>query len=90
VVPFITVHGAVYPCCALTEGNQRGRIEEHCLGNIYETPFREIWNGPRYRRLKEMLRANEAPPICHMFRECNAYATESAVRSGPLAKEQTA
>ena len=56
VVPFITVHGAVYPCCALTEGNQRGKIEKHCLGNIFDTPFREIWNGPRYRRLKEMLR----------------------------------
>jgi MoaA/NifB/PqqE/SkfB family radical SAM enzyme len=90
VVPFITVHGTVYPCCALTEGNQRGKIEKYCLGNLFETPFRQIWDGPRYRRLKEMLRANQAPPVCRMFRECNAYATESAVHSSPLAKEETA
>lgn len=78
-VPFITVEGTVYPCCALTEGNQRGKIEPHCMGNIFETPFREMWRGPRYRLLREMLRRNEVPPVCNMFRECNAFATEKGV-----------
>jgi len=87
VVPFITVHGTVYPCCALTEGNQRTRIEPYCMGSIFDTPFREMWKGTKYRRLKEMLRKNEVPPVCNMFRECNAYATEEAVCKHKVVRE---
>jgi len=87
-VPFITVDGTVYPCCALTEGNQRGKIEPYCMGNIFETPFRELWNGPRYRRLKEMLRRNEVPPVCNMFRECNGFATEKAICRHRVVRER--
>jgi len=89
IVPFITVHGTVYPCCALTEGNQRSKIEPYCMGNIFETSFRRIWNGPRYRKLKEMLRNNEVPPVCNMFNECNAFATESGIYKHKIIREES-
>ena len=78
LVPFFTVNGTVYPCCALTEGNQRGKIDKYCPGNIFETPFRDMWYGPEYRNLMRMLRKNEIPPLCNKFRECDAFDTEHA------------
>jgi len=89
IVPFITVHGTVYPCCALTEGNQRRKIEPYCMGNIYETSFHEMWNGPRYRKLKEMLRNNEVPPVCNMYKECNAFATERGAYKHKTVREES-
>jgi MoaA/NifB/PqqE/SkfB family radical SAM enzyme len=90
IVPFITVHGTVYPCCALTEGNQRSKIEKYCMGNIFETPFRELWKGPKYSNLRSMLRRNEAPPVCNIFRECNAFATETAFYKHKTVREEKA
>ena len=88
VVPFITVDGTVYPCCAVTEGNQRGKIERYCMGNVFEQPFREMWNGPRYRALKAMLRGGEVPPVCNMFRECNGFATERGICRHDVVREE--
>ena len=34
LVPFILVDGTVYPCCALTEGNQRKCVRPQALGNV--------------------------------------------------------
>lgn len=78
LVPFILVDGTVYPCCALTEGNQRSKIRPLAMGNILEVPFKDIWQSKRFRELRQMLRRGDAPLVCYRFRECTAYATEHA------------
>ena len=39
-------NGDVYTCCALG-----GR--QHCLGNVYETSFWDVWDSPRAKAMKE-------------------------------------
>lgn len=82
-VPFITVDGVVYPCCGLTEGNQRKYIDKAAFGNIFKTHFRDIWNGDGYRDLKSRISRGEVPDICRMYRPCTSFKTGPALRQKP-------
>ena len=62
--PFIFASGHVIPCCAGNEANRRDFQKDTALGNIHETPFKEIWNGERYVQLRRMLREGKIPPPC--------------------------
>lgn len=55
---FITVDGFVTPCCI------RNDPEVFNLGNIFETPFKEIWNGKKYQEFRETMIKNLPNPIC--------------------------
>ncbi len=58
---FIHWDGSVYPCCML-----RGKVEP--LGNITETPFKEIWFGRKYQIFREKIKNNrEACFSCDDF-----------------------
>ena len=52
VVPWYSAHvdakGRVYPCCYLTNS-------EHVMGNIYTSPFEDVWHGERYRKFRSDL-----------------------------------
>jgi len=74
-VPFITVDCVVYPCCALTEGNQRKAVEKFALGNIFKTPFKEMWYSKRFREVRRMINQNKAPVFCYWPRECPQFDT---------------
>jgi len=50
---YITVNGNVLRCC-ISPFSARS-YEELILGNVFETPFEGIWNGPLYARLREAL-----------------------------------
>jgi len=63
-MPFIFVDGTVIPCCCLNEGNHREWQRETSLGNIFETPFREIWDGDEYRNMRRTLWRGEVPRNC--------------------------
>jgi MoaA/NifB/PqqE/SkfB family radical SAM enzyme len=56
---YITANGNVLPCCfsPFTTNDYAGLI----LGNAFQTPLSEIWNGPAYRRFRGALRS-DAPP----------------------------
>jgi MoaA/NifB/PqqE/SkfB family radical SAM enzyme len=69
-MPFIFVDGTVIPCCAGNEGNRRDTQRRLSLGNVFETDFAEIWNGPRYRDLREKIWRNEVPAPCRL---CSIY-----------------
>jgi MoaA/NifB/PqqE/SkfB family radical SAM enzyme len=43
---YISALGNVYSCCFAPF--HPGPARERILGNVFETPFAEIWNGPRY------------------------------------------
>ena len=83
-VPFITVDGVVYPCCGLTEGNQRKFIDKAAFGNIFTAPFRKIWNGEGYKDLKTKISKNEPPDICRLYRPCTSFKTGPALMQKPI------
>jgi len=68
---FITWDGAVYPCCMA-----RGKIPP--LGNIRETPLRELFTGEAYREFRTRLRATRLP-LCH---RCDNYLAENRLLTG--------
>jgi hypothetical protein len=50
--------GRVLPCCAgdINAPNQ--------LGNVYETPWSDIWNGQEYTKLRADMLAEQENPLC--------------------------
>ena len=63
-MPYITVTGHVFPCCAMNEQNERRKQKELAMGNVFETSFKEIWNNRRYKNLRKKIRSGEFPPYC--------------------------
>lgn len=57
---YITVDGYVTACCEYPATVAK----VHNFGNVLEQPFREIWNGPRYRAFRRKLLNGEAPKVC--------------------------
>lgn len=45
----INPNGSVSPCCAVED-------EKDDFGNIFEQPFREIWNNEKYRRARNYIK----------------------------------
>jgi len=68
---FIAWDGAVYPCCMA-----RGKIPP--LGNVRETPFRELFTGEAYRVFRTRLRETRLP-LCH---RCDNYLAENRLLAG--------
>lgn len=57
----VNVDGSVTPCCWLRPDMGEGFV----MGNVFETPFAEIWRGPRYRELRRrMLQGRAGMPVC--------------------------
>ncbi len=72
---FIEVDGTVKPCCA----------SEAKMGNLNETPFAEIWNGPGYQNLRGQL-AGKLPLTDSSCSRCFAVfsnRTDALLRSQP-------
>jgi MoaA/NifB/PqqE/SkfB family radical SAM enzyme len=65
---YITAVGNVLPCCIspFATADYPGLI----LGNVFETPFEEIWNGPRYVERRTALHTGQ--PL-HPCEQCGAY-----------------
>ncbi|HYM62564.1 MAG TPA: SPASM domain-containing protein, partial [Thermoanaerobaculia bacterium] len=50
---FVDPRGRLYPCITLD------------MGNVFDTPFPEIWNGPRLRAFRRLIRREHRLPLCH-------------------------
>lgn len=72
--PYIMTGGYVMPCCQVLQNNDRPYLRQHCLGNVYETPFRQLWSSRRYRRYRELVASanGQVPALC---KGCRAYDT---------------
>jgi radical SAM protein with 4Fe4S-binding SPASM domain len=59
---YVTANGNVLPCCfaPFTTRAYEGTI----LGNVFERPLREIWNGDAYRAFRRAHRSDEPPEPC--------------------------
>ena len=55
---YVSADGYIIPCCV--------RADPQLLnfGNILETPFRKIWNGPEYRNLRKSIKSNKVWDYC--------------------------
>ena len=61
----VNVDGAVTPCCYL----RPDMGEQFVMGNVFDTPFVEIWRGPRYRAFRAaMLDGRAGMPVCDRCR----------------------
>jgi radical SAM protein with 4Fe4S-binding SPASM domain len=56
---YVASNGDVVPCCIVADS------DTVCMGNVFEQPFGEIWNGPAYRQLREQIRSHQLPSFCH-------------------------
>jgi radical SAM protein with 4Fe4S-binding SPASM domain len=57
---YITLDGTVHPCCSCSRADP-GTI----MGNIFETPIQQIWNGKKYQNFRKAIRAGKRPyEIC--------------------------
>ena len=64
IMPFIFVTGHVINCCCNNEGNRREWQKETSFGNVFEQPFKEIWNSPNYKKMREMIRKDKLSKEC--------------------------
>jgi len=62
--PYIFSDGSVIPCCAANEANRRQFQIKTRMGNILRQDFSDIWNGPKFRGVRDMLHRNEIPETC--------------------------
>jgi len=65
--PFILATGHVQPCCVINEANGRDFQKKYAVGNVFEKPFREIWNN-EYKRCRQAIRKGYVPAICRPCR----------------------
>lgn len=60
---YITANGNVLPCC-LAPFTAAAEINRCILGNVFTTPFPEIWNGPSYAAFRRAFESTSPPLPC--------------------------
>ena len=61
----VNVDGSVTPCCYL----RPDMGDAFVMGNVFETPFQDIWHGERYRAFRRaMLEGRKGMPVCNKCR----------------------
>lgn len=72
-MPYIFPDGTVISCCCMNMQGRRDWQRKTRMGNIFEKPFREIWQDKPYTKMRKMLwagKVRKAHPVCDM---CNIY-----------------
>ena len=55
---FVDPRGRLYPCVTLD------------MGNVFERPFLEVWNGRRLRAFRRLVRRRRRLPFCQRCPDC--------------------
>jgi MoaA/NifB/PqqE/SkfB family radical SAM enzyme len=58
-VTYVTVNGNILPCCIAPFATSD--YASIILGNLFDQPFAEVWNGPGYRQFRTGLQSLHAP-----------------------------
>jgi radical SAM protein with 4Fe4S-binding SPASM domain len=58
---YVTANGHVLPCCISPFSSID--YSSIILGNVFDTPLEEIWNGLKYTRFRKQ-RQTDTPPVC--------------------------
>jgi radical SAM protein with 4Fe4S-binding SPASM domain len=64
VSPFVTIDGDVTPCCVITDPSIVS------FGNVFETPFAQIWNNDAFVAFRRRLKSAHPPECCG---QCPSY-----------------
>ncbi|UCC63953.1 MAG: SPASM domain-containing protein, partial [Anaerolineae bacterium] len=61
---YITANGNVLPCCIspFSTTNYAGLV----LGNVFETPFAQVWNGAKYVKRRAALYTTQPLHPCEL------------------------
>ncbi|HLY25258.1 MAG TPA: radical SAM/SPASM domain-containing protein, partial [Aggregatilineales bacterium] len=59
---YVTANGNVLPCCIAPFATTD--YESLKMGNLFERPFVEIWNGDRYQEWRRKLLSDQPHPAC--------------------------
>ncbi len=59
---YVTANGNCLPCCIAPFADRD--YSSLILGNLFEQPFEQIWNGPAYRSLRARLLSDHPPRTC--------------------------
>lgn len=65
-VATINFNGDVFPCCSEYS-------RDDAIGNVFEEPFRKIWNNETYKRLRKFNQKTLNCQICHSDKGTNWY-----------------
>lgn len=81
--PYIMVDGSVITCCALLISNRRDFLRKASYGNIFVTPFRQIWRSGRYKRIRSAIPKSKGslPLLCHNCRVFDTLGREKEAKS---------
>jgi radical SAM protein with 4Fe4S-binding SPASM domain len=64
--PTVNFNGDVFPCCSEFS-------REDAIGNVFDEPFRNIWNNKRYKVLRRLNKKKLNCESCHIDKETNWY-----------------
>jgi radical SAM protein with 4Fe4S-binding SPASM domain len=59
---YVTANGNVLPCCIAPFTSVP--YDDIVLGNAFEQPIEEIWNGPRYQEWRRRMLSDQPPAAC--------------------------
>jgi radical SAM protein with 4Fe4S-binding SPASM domain len=59
---YITANGNALPCCLAPFATSDYASLQ--LGNLFEQPFEDLWNGPRYQEWRERLLSDTPHTAC--------------------------
>jgi len=59
---YVTANGNCLPCCIAPFATDQ--YESLILGNLFEQPFAQIWNGRRYQAFRAALQSQKPPEAC--------------------------
>jgi len=73
--PYVLIGGELISCCAIIMSNKRQFLRENAFGNVYQTPFMDIWNSAKYRNFRKLVNCKngKVPITCY---GCRAFDTE--------------
>jgi len=77
--PFIMIGGYVLPCCSVVMSNRRHILRERAFGNVFNTPFKEIWNSARYKRFRSFCK-NPTSPVPKFCVDCRVFETRQRIK----------
>jgi len=84
--PFFLINGDVVPCCACVQRNNRPWLHEFTFGNLFEKPFREIWDSDRYKKFRKMV-VNPKAPVPILCQGCAVFNFKDRREKYGISKE---
>ncbi len=72
--PYIMMGGYVLPCCAILMSNNRPFLRKYSFGNVFERPFKDIWNSERFRTFRKTI-TNPKAPVPILCAGCRGFNT---------------